>query len=609
MRPPRLFYLYLALLALLLPLPLVGVQTSAVADPRVPQPAAGAPPGPGTVPAPAPGPSPAPLHGAPGSGPGPGPGKPAPPPNGGLIPPATPSDPNAPGIFDIPGQVKAAIASFLASLLQPFVAPVMNLLAHLMLSTPDVTQIPRVAALWDGLRILACSLYVLAVLATGILAMGHGTVQQRWSVRELIPRLVLGLLAANLSLTMCHQVIGLVNAVSGAVFGDGITADDLAGTLTGMLLNGNPVTGPLYLQVLGLAVTVMAFALVAALLIRVACVVVLVVASALMLACHGFPGTDGAARLWWKAFFGVMGVQVLQSVVFLVAVKVLLDPGNYNFLGVPTVGSLINLTVLGACLYLLIKIPGWIRHLVTSPVQRTVGRGGGLHLLQKVALGAIGLPFGPYALGAQLAGRFGPAGGQGLFGMVGQGRRRPPGAPSRPGGPGGPNPRGPRSPGSPGGAGRPGQPGPGGAPGRGGPGGAPGGRGGRGPGGSAGPGGPAGGPVPAGSGPGIPTYQWGTPRRNGMPTPAGPQNGPQPAVRQPALATPGPARSALPGARARPGVVPSPPGPPSGPPPAGPRPAPLRRALPPPTPRPALPAPPLPGGPKPRPKRQGRPRP
>ncbi|WP_161789930.1 hypothetical protein, partial [Streptacidiphilus neutrinimicus] len=497
-------------LAVLCLLGSAGGQAGAVAAPGVPQPAAGAPPspapggGPGRLPAPAPGPSPAPAGAPTGAG---NQGRPAPPPNGGLIQPATPSDPNATGIFDIPGQVKAAIASFLAGLLQPFVVPVMNLLAHLMLSTPDVTRIPRVAGLWEGLRVLACSLYGLAVLAAGILAMSHGTVQQRWGARDLIPRLVLGMLAANLSLTVCHQVIALVNAVSAAVFGDGITADDLAGTLTGMLLNGNPTTGPLYLVVFALAVTVIAVAVVATVLVRIACVLVLVVAAPLLLACHGSPATEGAARLWWKAFFGIMGIQVLQSVVFLVTVKVLLDPGNYNFLGAPTAGALINLTVLGGCLYLLVKIPGWIRHLVTNPVQRTVGGRGGLQLLQKVALGALGVPLGPYALGAQIAGRFGPAGTAGLVGMLGRGPRRPPGTP------GGPNPRGPRPAGPPGGAGRPG---PRGA--------------------APGPGWRAGGPVPAASGPGVPTYQWGTPRRNGPPSPGGSRNSPPTTGQQPAAA-------------------------------------------------------------------------
>ncbi|MFD0328240.1 hypothetical protein ACFQZC_08465 [Streptacidiphilus monticola] len=60
---------------------------------------------------------PAPVHPAPVPVPKP---KPAPPPNGGLVPPADPSPTGGPSIFDIPGQVRAAIAGFLADLIRPW---------------------------------------------------------------------------------------------------------------------------------------------------------------------------------------------------------------------------------------------------------------------------------------------------------------------------------------------------------------------------------------------------------------------------------------------------------------------------------------------------------
>ncbi|MFD0328241.1 hypothetical protein ACFQZC_08470 [Streptacidiphilus monticola] len=225
--------------------------------------------------------------------------------------------------------------------------PVINGLVRLLLSTPDVTRLPRIVQLWDGLRILACSLYTLFVLAAGILAMGHGTVQQRWPAR-VDPRLALGFLASNLSLMVCHQTLVLANAVSRAVFGDGVSADDMAATLVGIVLSGNPDTAPLYATVFALALVVMGIALLATLMVRIAAVMVLVVCAPLLLACHGHPATENPARLWWRAFTGVMALQVLQSVVFLTCVKVLLDAGNYGFLGLPSSTALVNLIVLGA---------------------------------------------------------------------------------------------------------------------------------------------------------------------------------------------------------------------------------------------------------------------
>lgn len=597
----------------------------------MPEPAAGAAPSAGTtppsdpvngapqVPTPSPGTAPDPNYKPP-----PPPAKPAPPPNGGEAPHADPTDTSGPSLFDIPGQIKAAITSLLASLLAPLVVPLMNALAHFLLTTPDVTAMPRVAQLWEGLRVLACSLYGLLVLAAGVLAMGHGTVQQRFAARDLVPRLVLGMLAANLSLFVCSQAIGLTNAVSVAVFGDAINAEDLAATMVGLLTTS--ATSPLYLVLVGTVVQTTGLVLFVTLLIRTAVVTVLVVAAPLLLACHGFPATEGAARLWWRAFTGVLMTQVVQSIVFLVCVKVVLDPGSYGMFGLTSMASLVNLMLLCCTFFLLIKIPGWIRSLVTRPVQQAMGggRGGGMNLLKKVALGAIGLPFGPYALGAQLAARSGMRMGAARIAGAAGGRRPPAGGGPRSGG--GPRPGGGRpggggpgaGPAGPGAGGVPhyqwGRPaGPGAGPGPGNrptPGGLP-------PGGpqpppgpgatphpgpGPGPGrGPGPGPGPNRPAPAAPQYAWGQPRRWGAANsaPAG-----QPA--RPPLPGPGaggavplPPAQAGPGSRGggrppRPGL-PSTPG--IGRPPVAPSLSPARAALPPPLPRPAPLRTPLDGGP------------
>jgi hypothetical protein len=523
-------------LAVLLSCPAVlcGGGRAAADPPTVSVPSAGLAPGAGvpgptapettpTVPSPSPGTSPDP-HYTP-AAPKP---RPSPPPDGGLAPPATPDSGGGVSIFDIPGQIKAAFASLLASLLAPMAVPLMDLLAHFLLATPDVTALPRVAGLWEAMRVLACSLYGLFVLAAGILAMGHGTVQQRFAVRDLVPRLALGMFAANLSLFFCEQAIALTNALSAAVFGDAITANDLAGTLVGLLTNMNPVTAPLYLMVFVGVVQVLGWMLVVTLLVRTAVVTVLVVAAPLLLACHASPATEGAARLSWRAFCGVMAAQAVQSVVFLVCVKVVLDPSNYSMLGMPGSVGLINLMLLCCTLYVLLKIPGVISRLVTQPVQRQLGGGGGgMRLLRKVALGAIGMPLGPYGLGAQLAARAGMRGGAAKFLAGGFGRgggRRPPGSggPTAPGGqrpgtgpgPGGGTPRytwgtptGPRTPPGQGGQGpgpTPGTPPPPISPGPG-------------PGPGTGPR-PGPGPRPHTGGPGQglqPQYAWGAGRRRG----------------------------------------------------------------------------------------------
>ncbi|WP_037577629.1 hypothetical protein [Phaeacidiphilus oryzae] len=481
-------------------------------------PAAAAPAGPGpsspapgatAVPSPSPGPSPNP-HPAP----EPNKSRPAPPAGGGLAPPASPNpQPGGSDPFDIPGQIKAAITGFLADLLASSITPILNTVVRLLLAAPDPTVLPRVRELWDGLRLLACSLYGLLVLAAAVLAMGHGTIQQRYPLRELLPRLAWGMLAANLSLLLTHQAITLANAIAQAVFGDGITPDDLAGTLVGLVTNVNSTTAPLYAVALGLIVAALGLALALTLVVRIAVLTVLVVAAPLALACHATPGTEPVARMWWRAFTAVLAIQIMQAIVFLTAVKVTLDPANYPLYGEPNAASLVNLLVLGACLYLLLKIPAWTRSLITNPIHQTLGNPrGSLHLLRKVALGMLLGPFGVYGLGAQLAGRAGMSGG--LLGFTGRrragsGRARGPGrGPQRPG-PGGspPSGGGPRSPGGP--AGGPNSPAvPGGSGSTGNPTAAPGG---------GGPAGPAPGTAPSSSGPGA--------APGGGPVPASPPRG------------------------------------------------------------------------------------
>ena len=65
---------------------------------------------------------------------------------------------------------------------------------------------------------------VLAVLAAGIVVMTRETVQVRYGIADLAPRLVLGLVAANLSTPVCQGMINGANAVTQALTGDSISS-------------------------------------------------------------------------------------------------------------------------------------------------------------------------------------------------------------------------------------------------------------------------------------------------------------------------------------------------------------------------------------------------
>ncbi|GGS97437.1 MULTISPECIES: hypothetical protein [Streptomyces] len=119
------------------------------------------------------------------------------------------------GLIDIPGMIVNAITSFLGMLVEQIMKPVRELLAGTLLSTPDITQHADIKRLWAG----SVGIYVLFVMAGGVTVMGHQTVQSRYAVKQIAPRLVLGLIVASSSLTVMGKAISLANAMSHAVMG------------------------------------------------------------------------------------------------------------------------------------------------------------------------------------------------------------------------------------------------------------------------------------------------------------------------------------------------------------------------------------------------------
>jgi hypothetical protein len=71
-----------------------------------------------------------------------------------------------------------------------------------------------VRGLWAGSVAITDAAYVLAVLAGGILVMSHQTLQTPYTVKEIAPRMVVGFLAANLSLLVAGKAIALADGLT-----------------------------------------------------------------------------------------------------------------------------------------------------------------------------------------------------------------------------------------------------------------------------------------------------------------------------------------------------------------------------------------------------------
>jgi hypothetical protein len=292
------------------------------------------------------------------------------------------------GLFDVPKMIGDAITSLIGMLVEQAEKPVFALLGDTLLSTPDVTGNPVLAGLWSASLGTAGAAYVLFVLVGGVLVMGYETVQTRYALKQIAPRLVIGLAAAASSLTVLGKAIALANAASQAILGSssvsgkGVAQQWLAALIG---LPGGGLLGPS----LALIELALIFGVLVGYTVRVALIAVLAACAPLALSCHALPVTEGIARLWWRAVAGCLVIQLAQSTVFIVGLKLYFAPGN-TVLGLPNPSQLSNLLA-GLCLFwVLVKIPGWTARVIFRATPITLpGTPLPLRILRSVALAAL----------------------------------------------------------------------------------------------------------------------------------------------------------------------------------------------------------------------------
>lgn len=377
------------------------------------------------VPAPTPGPPPVPGPGHTQEPPTPRHPHPAPltpaglPPPSGLMPPACKvegfsCDDATFGIgdlLDVPGLVVNAISGFLGTLLEQVIKPVRELLADTLLATPDVTRQPDVRRLWSAVLGIAGAVYVLFVTAGGITVMGYETVQARYSLKQIAPRLLLGMAAAATSLTVMRKAIDLSNALAHSIM-----ATDLSDAARGTVERILPFASPgakLYLQFLALIAVCLVLATLIGFFVRTAVMALLAVCAPLALACHAHPMTDPIARLWWRALAGCLIIQVAQSMTFVLGVKLFFAPGAVA-LGLPKADQLGSSLAGLALFWVLFKIPGWALQIILrgSPAGH-LRAPAGVRMLKSLAMYRL--------MGSYLPSRF-PSGRRSAGGNPGPGR-------------------------------------------------------------------------------------------------------------------------------------------------------------------------------------------
>jgi hypothetical protein len=285
---------------------------------------------------------------------------------------------------------------------------VLGLLATTLFASPDVTALPQVQYTSGQAQLVANACMGLVVTVAGALAMTHGSVQDRYSVKELLPRLLIGFTLANLAIPIVRAAITFANAVTAAMVGTRFTSTDSFGQIRRIVIGAATDQNlAMWVVILQVLVLVMLVVVVFTWLGRLTGLLVVAGVGPVALACHALPQTDPVAQIWWRSLGGLLAVQVLQAVTLHLAVATLLTPGaSLPFLGLPgDPTGVLNLLITCYLLWLVIRIPRW----VARTFGGTRGRSGSIlgYVVRVVVvqqlLGAVGLR------GGRLFGRGGRA--------------------------------------------------------------------------------------------------------------------------------------------------------------------------------------------------------
>ncbi len=273
------------------------------------------------------------------------------------------------GVTNISGCVAEAVDGVFRRLVTSALNPLLNLVSHTLLTTPDLTALPHVRQMWDSSWQLVLALYVLVVMGAGVLLMVRETLQTRWSWRELAPRLVIGFVAGALSMALATGAIRFANALAEALSGNGVDADSAAAALR-QLTDTGP-TGGIFMLLLGVALVVILVVLMVAYVVRIAITVMLVIAAPLALMCHALPGFESIARWWWRSFGACLAIQVVQSLILITSLRVFLTPGDWWFFG-PNSQGMVDQIIAIALMGILVKTPFWLLSVLRIGQGRTL---------------------------------------------------------------------------------------------------------------------------------------------------------------------------------------------------------------------------------------------
>src|SRR4051812_30210610 len=111
------------------------------------------------------------------------------------------------------------LVSWLAEKVVDLLGGLLAILASSLFVSPDVTVLPQVTSIADKSALIVNTCFVLAIIAAGIAAMTGDSIQLRYGIKELVPRLVVGFVLSAFSIPLVGELISIANALTMSMTG------------------------------------------------------------------------------------------------------------------------------------------------------------------------------------------------------------------------------------------------------------------------------------------------------------------------------------------------------------------------------------------------------
>ena len=267
------------------------------------------------------------------------------------------------------------LVGWLAEKVVDLLGGLLALLASSLFVSPDVTVLPQVRSIADKSALVINACFILAIIAVGIATMTGDSIQVRYGIKELVPRLVDGYVLSAFSVPLTGQLITIANALTVSMTGTSAPTTETITFVDARITAAlSDERSALLVAIIGLLIVVLMFMLVGSWLARIGVLLILAGIAPVALACYATPWTQGAADLWWRTTVGCLATPTLQAVGFSTGIDLLINPdANLPILlGLPGSDTLNLLLVVGV-LWVTVKIPSMMRRFVTRPGSPNIG--------------------------------------------------------------------------------------------------------------------------------------------------------------------------------------------------------------------------------------------